>query len=251
MTDPASVTSPAPLPLLTRIIGVITSPKATFHNIVAAPRPVGVLFVVSLVIALASVAPQFTEKGRQAMLDTQIKATETLSARFGQPATPEVYAALEARSRSVGWRLFGAVNPFIGLPIWCLLVTAVYWATFNVALGGTASFKQVLAIETHQQVIGALGAVVGVPIMAMSGKISMFGPFTLGALAPGLEDGSKLAAWLGSISIFGIWGAFVTGIGLGVLYKRNGTTIGIVLTIVYLLVMYVVMSLFGSFMGMS
>ena len=249
MTDPA-VSSTAPLPLVSRIIGVITSPNATFHNIVSAPRPVGVLFVISLVIALASVAPQFTEKGRQAFLDTQVRATQTMAERFGQQVSQDDYAKMEARSHSVGWRLLGAVNPFIGLPIWCLLVAAVYWATFNVVLGGTASFKQVLAIETHQQVIGALGAVLGMPIMAMTGKLSMFGPFTLGALAPGLEAG-RLAAWLGAISFFGIWGSIVTGIGLGVLYRRNGMTIGIVLVVVYLVFMYMLSSLFASFMGMS
>jgi hypothetical protein len=62
MTDSVGATPPAPLGLMTRIIGVITSPKATFQNVVAAPRPAAVLFIAA-VIALASVAPQFTDAG--------------------------------------------------------------------------------------------------------------------------------------------------------------------------------------------
>jgi hypothetical protein len=246
MTDPVA-SAPAPLGLMNRIIGVITSPKATFQNVVAAPRPAAVLFIVAAVIAVAAVAPQFTEKGRQAVLSVQVKSAESMAARFERPLTQDDYARMDARSRSVGWRMLGMISPFLGLPIWCLIIAAVYWAAFNIALGGAATFKQVLAVETHSQVIGALGAVASLPITMMSAKVSMFGPFNLGALAPGLEAGSTLATFLSSVSVFGIWGSLVTGIGLGVLYRRNGTTIGIVLVVVYLLFMYVISSLFGSF----
>ena len=79
--------------------------------------------------------------------------------------------------------------------------------------------------------------------------MTMAGPFNLGALAPMLEEGSKLAAFLGSISIFSLWTFFVSGVGLGVLYKRNGTTIAMVLIGVFLLFMFAVASIFSSFMG--
>ena len=248
MTETLSTPDVKPLGLIARMVGVVTAPKATFENVVKAPRPAGVLFLVAAIIAIGTVAPQFTEKGRQAMLDVQVKAAENMATRLGQPMGQDAYAALDARSRSVGWRMLGMVNPFVGLPIWCLLVAAVYWATFNIVLGGTATFKQALAIVTHSQVIGALGMIAGLPIMILSGKMSMFGPFNLGALAPTLEAG-PLATFLGSVSVFGIWGMLVTGVGLGVLYRRSGLNIGIALVVIYLLFMYGLSSLFGSFMG--
>jgi hypothetical protein len=249
MTETLSTPDVKPLGLLARMVGIITAPKATFENVVKAPRPAGVLFVVAAIIAIGTVAPQFTEKGRQAVYDVQVKTAEGVAARLGQPMTQEAYAALDARSRSVAWRMVGLVNPFLGLPIWCLLVAAVYWAAFNIVLGGTATFKQALAIVTHSQVIGALGMVAGVPIVLLSGKMNPFGPFNLGALAPTLEAGSRLATFLGSVSIFGLWSMLVAGTGLGVLYRRSGLTIGIVLVVIYLLFMYGLSSLFGSFMG--
>jgi hypothetical protein len=249
MTDAASTPTVKPLGLLARIIGVITAPKATFENVVAAPRPAGMLLLVALVIGLGTVAPQFTETGRQKMVDMQVKAAERIADLAGRPMPPEAYASIEARSRSVGWRMFGVINPLIGLPIWALFIAALYWAAFNIVMGGTATFKQVLAIVTHSQVIGALGMIAALPIYAMgAGAITMSGPFNLGALAPMLEEGSTLATFLGSISVFSLWGFIVTGIGLGVLYKRSGRNIAIGLILAYLLIAYGIISLFGSFL---
>ena len=115
-----------------------------------------------------------------------------------------------------------------------MLFAALYWVAFNTVMGGTASFKQVLAIVSHSQVISALGIVAGLPIQLMQTKMTMGGPFNLGALAPMLEEGSTLATFLGGISVFSLWGLVVTAIGLGVLYRRNSRNIAITLIAVFL-----------------
>ena len=245
MTDTATPETTKPLPLLSRIFGVITSPKATFQNIVAAPRAVGVLFVVATIIGIGSIAPQMTEKGRQAAVDMQIKAME----RFGATVTPEMRQGFETGSRSAVRKVFGMVGVYIFVPIVALVFTAIYWAAFNVILGGTASFKQVLAIVCHSQVIGALGILAALPITMATGKMTTAGPFNFGALAPGLAEGSTLATFLGSISVFSLWGFFVTAIGLAVLYKRNSTNIAITLIAIYLLFMYAVAAFLGKLFG--
>jgi hypothetical protein len=228
MTEAGS-SAPRPLGLLQRAIGVITAPRATFESIVSHPRPFGILFLIALVIGLASGLPQMTESGRQAVLDAQIRSTEQWT---GQPVSAEQISRMEQFSRYNG--PIAIVSTFVFLPVVSLLLTAVYWALFNAILGGTASFKQVLAVVTHSQVIGALGAVIGVPIQIMQGTMSMGGPFNLGALAPMLEEGSGLANFLGAISVFSIWGVFVTAIGLAVLYRRKTSTIFIALLAVFL-----------------
>jgi hypothetical protein len=129
-----------------------------------------------------------------------------------------------------------------------LIFAAIYWAAFNTVLGGMASFKQVLAVITHSQVIGALGMVAALPIALTTGKMTPTGPFNLGALAPGLEAGTTLAAFLGSISVFSLWGLVVTAIGLGVLYRRNSTNIAITIIAIFLLIMFGVASVWGKFM---
>jgi hypothetical protein len=247
MTDPVTPETTAPLPLISRIIGVITSPRATFQNIVAAPRPVGVLFIVATVIGIGSLAPQLTEKGRQASVEMQTKVIE----RMGQPVTPEMQARIEEGSRSPVRKVVSLVGTYIVIPIFALIFAGIYWAAFNTIMGGTASFKQVLAIVTHSQVIGALGMLAALPIMMSTGKMTMAGPFNLGALVPMLEEGSTLVSFLSSISVFSLWAFFVTGIGLGVLYKRNSTTIALTIIAVYLVFMFAVASMFGKFFGAS
>jgi len=230
MTDVAAA-QPQPSPgLFARAIGVITSPKATFEQIVKNPKPVAVLFLVALVIAIAAALPQSTETGRQAALDQQVKQTERFS---GRPVTDQQYARMEQFSKY--GVIFAAVGTFITLPIFSLVFAGLYFVAFNVVMGGTASFKQVLAVVTHSQVIGALGAILGAPIQMAKGTVTMSGPFNLGALAPFLEEGSRFATFLGSISVFMIWGTIVTAIGLGVLYRRNSRNIAIVLLALWLL----------------
>jgi hypothetical protein len=225
--------------LLSRAIGVITSPKATFERVMATPRPVGILLLVAVVISLAGALPQLSESGRQATLETQVEQGERWR---GRPLTDEEYAQTEKMSQYSA--IVAVVGTFIGLPIMSLIFGGLYWVVFNTILGGAASFKQVLTIITHSQVIAALGAAIGAPIMYMQGKVTAGGPFNLGALMPGLDENSALASFLGFTSIFTIWGLIVTAIGLAVLYKRSSRNIALGLIVAYTAIAYTVISLF-------
>ena len=243
MTEPTAAAKPSSL--ISRIIGVITSPRATFENVVAAPRPVGVLVVVALVIAISQQIPQFTEAGRHAVLDQQVKFLE----KIGQPVTPEQYAKMDERAQSPVTRIISVVVTFLFTPIFPLFFAAVYWAVFNIIMGGTGLFKQVLAIVTHSSVITALGLALAIPIQLAKGTFSFTGPFTLGALAPMAEPGTTLAGLLNGIDIFRVWGIVVTAIGLAVLYKRKPAGIAIALIVLYVALVLVLATLFPSFMA--
>ena len=91
--------TPAPANVFARFIGIITSPKATFQVVVAHPRWFGMLVLTTLLITLCTAGPQFTESGRQAALDQQVRAMEN----FGMKITDEVYTQMEARSRFGGY----------------------------------------------------------------------------------------------------------------------------------------------------
>ena len=109
--------------LLARAIGVITSPRATFEKALAAPRPVGILLLVALVISLVAGLPQFTETGRQATLDAQVQTNERF---MGRSLTEEEYARAERMSHYGGY--FAIAGSFVALPIFSLIFTAVYRA---------------------------------------------------------------------------------------------------------------------------
>jgi hypothetical protein len=230
MTEPTTPAPPAQ-GLLARAIGMFTAPRQTFEGVVRTPKAVGMLFLVVVIMALATAGPQFTERGRQAALDNQVQTIEKFT---GQPVTDEVYAQMEGRSKYTA--PITLVSFFITMPIGALLFGAIYWAIFNALLGGTASFKQVLAIVTHSMIIGAVGMALGAPIQYAKGTMSSTGPFNLGVLVPMLDEKSFAANFLGFINPFQVWGTIVTAIGLAVLYKRKSTNIAIALLLVYALI---------------
>ena len=135
------------------------------------------------------------------------------------------------------------------MPVMTLIFSGLYWVIFNTVLGGTAAFKQVLAIVTHSQVIPAIGTAIGVPIQMMQGKMTAGGPFNLGVLVPMLDENSPIATLLGATSVFAIWGTVVTAIGLAVLYRRKALSIAIGLIVAYLLIGYTIISTVGSLFG--
>ncbi len=217
---------------------------ATYEAVVRSPKAFGMLLLCSLIIGFAQAAPQFTERGRQAALDMQVQQMERWT---GRQVTDDQYRAMQVQGR-VGVYL-GPIFVLVGMTVWSLLQTAIYWAIFNALLGGTATFKQVLAVVTHSLVIGALGMVIGAPIQLWQGTMSMGGPFNLGALVPMLDETSFLARFLGTISVFTIWGLIVLAIGLGVLYKRKTTNIAIGLFAAYGLIAAAMIAAFGRIAG--
>jgi len=186
-----------------------------------------------------------TSDARRQMLDAQVRGME----RFGVTVTPEMTARLEAQAQSPVSKVIGIVWSLVMFPILALLLTAIFWAFFNAILGGTATFKQVLAVTSHSYVITALGALAAMPILLFRFKMQMGGPFNLGALAPGLDSTSSLARFLSSVGLFSLWAWANVSIGLAVLYRRSSTTITIVLIIFSLIFAYAMSALFGSFMG--
>lgn len=245
MPDPAPSQPEQPqLGLVGRAVGVITSPAATFADVVRAPRPVLILLVVSAVIAIASTLPQMTERGRQAILQTQIDTIERFT---GQPVSDEVYAQMEANSRRSFTRYLGIVATFVWMPIMALFFTAILWGLFNLLLGGTAAFKQVLGIVTHSMVIMAVGAAVSAPIQMMQTTFSLAGPFNLGALVPMLDPEGFVARFLTATSAITIWQTIVLAIGLGVLYRRKSTGIAIGLLAAYAALVAVGVAIFSMF----
>jgi hypothetical protein len=244
MTADAPTAAQPEMRLFARAWGVITAPGATMAQVVASPRPVGILFICAVVIGLAAGLPQFTESGRQAVLTQQVETTERF---LGRPVTAEEYTVMDRRSH------YGAYSTLVGVliafPIFALLWTALYWVAFNTVLGGTGSFKQVLAINSHSYVPAALGAVIGAPIQLMQDKVTQGGPFNLGVLAPMLDPASPLATLLGWTNVFTIWGFVITAIGLAALYRRKALNIFIGLIVAHGILLYGILSVVGSMFG--
>jgi hypothetical protein len=221
---------PTPAPgLFARFIGVITSPGETFKHVARTPKVAGMLFIISLTIGLSQGIPQFTERGKAAAFEMQIQQMERFT---GGPVSDEMYEQMRQRSQGNFGAYSTIVGSMVGVPFMAVVITLVFWVVFNTILGGTASFKQVMAIVVHSQVISTLGAIVAAPIMYARGVMSTTGVANLGALIP-MDETSFLARFFGMIDLFLVWWIVVLAIGLAVLYKRSTSGVATGLFIFY------------------
>lgn len=230
MPAPASPDS-APLPgLLARAIGIITAPGAMYVHVVRSPKVAGMMFLVAVLQGLAIGVPQFTERGKAAALEMQVQGMET----FGVTVTDEMYQQMEQRSRSSNLGAYMAiVTQFAGVPFGALILTVLLWAVFNTVMGGTATFKQVMAVLVHSQIISALGTVFSAPIMYARGVMQAGSVANLGAAFPMLDESSFAAKALGAVDLFLIWWVIVLSIGLAILFKKKTASIATGLFVVY------------------
>lgn len=228
VTDTSHPIAPSGPGLFARAIGIITAPTATYGHVVRTPKVAGMLLLVAVVIGLAQGVPQLTERGRAASLEMQVQQMT----KFGVTVTDEMYQALERRSHSSLAVVSVLAGSFIGLPFMMVIMTSLLWAVFNTIMGGAATFKQVMAVVVHSQVISAAGALFAAPIMYARGVMTT-GVANVGALLPMLDETSVLARFLGMIDLFLVWWVIVLSIGLAALYKRKVGPIATGLCIFY------------------
>jgi hypothetical protein len=213
---------------MSRAVGVITAPRATFEKIVAAPRVGGALMLVTIISTLAVGLLLSSERGQQAWLDQAVSQQEA----FGNTVTDEQYEGMRSMSKYAAY--MGAVQFIVGVPLGALIMGGILYAIFNALMGGSATFKQVMAVVAHSQIISALAFLVTTPINYVKG--TMTGATNLGVLFPMLDESSFAARLLGMMDLFLLWWLFVLSVGIAVLYKRKTSSVAMVLFGIYFVI---------------
>ena len=217
--------APAPQSLIARFIGIITAPRPVFAAVAAVPKVFGIFAITTVLVAAFTALPLTTDEGQQAALDQQISSMRS----FGVQVTPELESRLEQGAGRMPYTT--GISVLVISPILLLIVSGIFFAVFNAALGGEASFKQVTAIVAHAGVISALSAVfAGIVNYARGGMGSVT---TIASLLPMIPEQSFLGHLLGAIDVFLIWYVLVLALGLAVLYRRRTQPIAIGLFAVY------------------
>ena len=199
--------------LLARLVGVIFSPQATFTRIVARPRWIGALAVVTVVVSLVTFAFLSTEAGQTAWLDQQVRQSEA----FGRAVDAEQYSQLEKIAPMVGY--IGGGTTLVMVPIISMVLSGILVAVFNALLGGSATFKQTAAVVAHAGAISLLQQLFIFPLNYA--RESMSSATNLGLFVPFLDESNILSRFLGTIDLFIVWWLIVLAIGLGVLHRRK------------------------------
>jgi hypothetical protein len=239
--DSRSTAAAAPASLPARIIGVLTAPRATYADVAARPRWLGMLAFIVLVGALGTFAFLSTEVGKAAMLDQQVKGMES----FGIKVNDVLYQRIEQGLDRA--RYTGPIFQAVFFAVAGLIVSGIVFAVFTAIMGGNATFKQVFAIVVHSGVVMTLAQIFGLPLAYA--RETMSGATNLAVFLPFLDESSFLARLLGSIDLFQIWWLISLSIGMGVLYKRKTGPIANGMIAVYVSIAFVIAALKTAFSG--
>jgi hypothetical protein len=204
---------------------VVTAPRATYTAIAAAPHVLDAMAVVALVCAGTSFVFLSTEVGREALLDRQLRLAESL----GIEVSDEQYAAMQAgldtaRDATTGGTIAAVV-------VGSVLLAALVATVFGRRARATGTYRQVLAVVVHSELLLALQRLLTTPLNYTRG--SMSSPTNLAVFFPMLDELSLGARLLGTIDLFWIWWLVNLSIGIAVLYRRPAPPIALALVAAY------------------
>lgn len=212
-TIAAAESSVPPRNLVSRLVGVIVSPGETFKSIAAHPKWLGAVLTVAILVGAGQFAFLSTKVGQDASLDQQVTTMEN----FGVKVTPEMQQGMEAGLSR------GRYITLVAILVMSFVMTALFagigYAVFTALMGGSATYKQVLAVVAHAGAISLLGQLFTLPLNYVRETASS--ATNLSVFLPFLEEGAVLTRFAGMIDIFVIWWLVVLAIGFAVLYRKK------------------------------
>lgn len=235
-TSPPSAEGPG-LSLPARVWGILTSPRETFVDVAARPRWFGMMALVLIVTAVSFGAFFSTEVGQTAFLDQAVEQAR----KAGREIPEAQWAVTQKMAPYMG--LIYAASTLLVAPIMWLVVSGLLFVVFNVAMGGTATFKQLFAVFVHSTAVSVVQQLFVTPLNYVRETISS--ATNLGVFLPMLDESSFLARLLGVIDLFLIWWIVVLSIGLAVLFKRKTGPVAAGLFVVYGVIAVIVAAFFG------
>jgi hypothetical protein len=220
--------SPASKSLVSRFVGVIVAPRATYESIVAHPKWFGMLALSAVAIAVLVGGFLSTTAGQEAWFD----------AASNRPGIDEQQLqGMQKIAPYVGYITVAVM--LVMMPLLIVAVSGILFAIFNAALGGNATFKQVLAVVAHAGPIGVLAQLFTVPLNYARG--TMTSGTNLYVLVQSFMDDQTFAGkLLGMIDIFIVWQLIVLSMGLAVLYRRRTQPIATTLLGLYAVIAVIV-----------
>ena len=227
--------------LPSRVIGVIRSPRATLEAVAAEPRWAGVLALSFIVTLITSAILLRTEVGQLALVDQW----ERTAIAFGQQVDDAQYAAMLAASEN--GVVYAALSSFLSGPFLACALAAVLFVAFRGVVGGTATYRQVLALVSHASVVLALWQLIAAPVNYA--RETLASPTTTTLFFTMLDEASPIARFLGVIDLFVLWWIGVLAVGMSVLYRRPARRLAIIFVGAYItlaLMLAIVMAVTGG-----
>ena len=229
MTEIASSTEPSspPLGLVSRIFGVIFSPRATYAAIAARPTVFGVLAVTLVLGAALGFGLLWSEAGQHA-LDNAVNEAMRQAAQQGREIGAQQRQVIQVIVKVIP--TIAVVGSVVGMPAVLALLAVILRAVLNFAYGAKVAFFQMFAIVAHSWVIATVASLFSTPLMYV--KEELVSPTRIGVLLPMLPEKGFATTFFNIVDFWHIWWICNLAIGLAVLYKGRtfsiaGTLLGL------------------------
>ncbi len=191
---------------LQTVADVILAPTTAFERLRSEPTWGWAL---AIALACSTVAYLFIAPALTHALQASWPAMMAQNPRTAQLTPAQQQDALAV---TLAFTRFAWIGALIATPFF-MLVGAVVMLIFNAIGRGSASFRSLWAASVNIGVPTiALGGIVTAVIVALRGADSFNSAQAVGAAAPSLawivpSSGPKMLAFLGSLSVFQLWGA--------------------------------------------
>ncbi|RMH14123.1 MAG: hypothetical protein D6701_11600 [Gemmatimonadetes bacterium] len=202
--EPAAAAQPEPMGLFQRLLNVMVSPGEAMRAVVAHPSWFAALALGGVLIAvgIALIPPEIFIENMQRRAAEQ---GGELPPGFGEGS-------------GAMFRVFGILGSVLFWFIAAWVLSGLLTLLFAFVLGDEGRYRQYLAVWAHAQFVAALGQLVVTPL-----RISNRDPqlvLSVGTLLPFLGDG-YLAALLGQLDLFGLWGWGLIAVGVHALNPKR------------------------------
>ncbi|HEX9934061.1 MAG TPA: Yip1 family protein [bacterium] len=195
--------------VLSRIVGVFASPKETFTDLDRRPTwLLPFIILVVAVIAMQLLIHDISIQDNLARIEASGRLTqEQLDARQAQLSGPASYIGL-------------VFSPIGILFVWCVMAGLLLFGG-NTILGGSSTFKKMLALVSWSSLIGIISMVINIILILSEGTsqgVTISPAYFLPA-APLGEAPPVLYRFLSKFDPFTIWQMVLWTIGVSVMYK--------------------------------
>lgn len=194
-----------------RVVGVLTHPRTTMADLVAAPSWLGA-WVAMLVIWLAAAAWLLTTGvGQQALVDERVRQVEAFGGRVDDAA----YGALQQSPPWTGY--FTSGGRLLLAPPVTVAVAAGLMLLARLD-GASLSRSAALAISVHASVVLVLQQLLATPLHYL--RESLSSPSNLAVFLPMFDEGTVPARILGAVDLFGLWWLWLLALGVHAAARR-------------------------------
>lgn len=247
-SEAQAVPTPAREGACSRLVGAVTSPRATFESIARKPGwllPVLLLIVVSLAGSLSAIHRGYTI----AVLEKQYETNPMLAGLT--PEQRQQNAAMAMRLQ-VPMAFVGAI---IGTPVVLLIIAVVFLGAFRVSFGAGIKFAQSFAITAYAAVPWILKALLTLAVVWARPPTAsnVMRNLSISGLAGYLPSGA--APWLvslgGKLEIFNIWVLLLLAVGYAAASAKKARFGGALAVVLVVWVVYMLAGIGMSAVGSS